>query len=103
MKLIDEKTTEYLIESLNLSLMSEEDRNKVLIEVLELISKRAGVRIMENFSEEEIAEFEAIHKNDLEKMEEFLIAKNFDAKKIFDEEVKTTKDELLKVKSKIEA
>lgn len=103
MKLIDEKTTEYLIESLNLGLMSEEDRNKVLIEVLELISKRAGVRIMENFSEEEIAEFEAIPKNDLEEMEGFLIAKNSDAKKIFDEEVETTKDELLKVKSKIEA
>ncbi|MCK4799769.1 hypothetical protein KAS31_02215 [Candidatus Parcubacteria bacterium] len=102
MKLIDEKTTEYLIESLDLSLMSEENRNKVLIEVLELVSKRAGARIMENFGEEEIAEFEAISKNDLEKMEEFLIAKNSDAKKIFDEEVKTTADELLKIRSKIE-
>ena len=103
MKLIDEKITEYLIESLGLGLMLEENKNKVLIEVLELISKRAGVRIMEDFSEEEIAEFEAISKNDLEEMEEFLIAKNSDAKKIFDEEVEATKDELLKVKSKIEA
>ncbi|MEA2098294.1 MAG: hypothetical protein U9P70_04470 [Patescibacteria group bacterium] len=101
MKLIDEKTTEYLTESLNLNLMSEENRNKVLIEVLELISKRAGVKIMENFSEEEVAEFEAISENNLEEMEEFLIAKNSYAKKIFDEEVKTTKDELLKIRSKI--
>ena len=101
MKLIDDKTIRYLIESLNLDSMSEENKNEVLTEVLELISKRAGVKIMENFSEEEITEFEAISESDLEKMEEFLIAKNSDAKKIFDEEVKITKDELLKIKSKI--
>ncbi|MCK4592200.1 hypothetical protein KAT63_02030 [Candidatus Parcubacteria bacterium] len=103
MKLIDEKTTKYLIESLNLDSMPEENKNEVLTKVLELISERAGAKIMENFSEEEITEFEAVSKNDLEKMEEFLIAKNPDAKKIFDEEVKITKDELLDIKLKIEA
>lgn len=103
MKLIDDETIKYLIESLNLDSMSEENRNEVLTNVLELISKRAGVKIMEDFSEEEITEFEAISESDLEKMEEFFIAKNSDAKKIFDEEVKITKDELLKIKSKIKA
>ena len=101
MKLIDEETTKYLTKSLDLDSMSEENENKVLTKVLELISERAGVKIMEDFSEEEIKEFEAISENDLEKMEEFLIAKNPDAKKIFDEEVKITKDELLDIKSRI--
>ncbi|MCK4891563.1 MAG: hypothetical protein KAS78_02750 [Candidatus Pacebacteria bacterium] len=103
MKLIDDKTIKYLIESLNLDSMSEENKNEVLTEALGLISKRAGVKIMENFSEEEITEFESISESDLEKMEEFLIAKNSDAKKIFDKEVKITKDELLKIKLKIKA
>ena len=103
MKLIDDKTTESLIESLGLDSMSEENKDKVLTEVLELISKRAGAKIMENFSEEEIVEFEAIPENDLEKMEEFLIAKNPDAKKIFDEEARIVKDELLYIRLKIKA
>ena len=103
MKLIDDKTIKYLIESFNLDSMLEENKNEVLTEVLELISKRAGVKIMENFSEEEITEFEAISESDLEKMEEFLIAKNSDAKKIFDEEAKMVKDELLDIKLKIKA
>ncbi len=103
MKLIDDETTEYLIESLGLNSMSVENKNKVLTEVLELVGQRASAKIMENFSEEEITEFEAISENDLEKMEEFLIAKNSDAKKIFDEEARITKDELLDIKSKIKA
>lgn len=103
MKLIDDKTIKYLIESFDLDSMSEENKNEVLTEVLELISKRASAKIMEDFSEEEITEFEAISESDLEKMEEFLIAKNSDAKKIFDEEAKMVKDELLDIKLKIKA
>lgn len=101
MKLIDDKTIKYLIESFDLDSMSEENRSEVLTNVLEFISKRASAKIMEDFSEEEITEFELISESDLEKMEEFLIAKNSDAKKIFDEEVKMVKDELLDIKLKI--
>ena len=98
MKLITDKIIEDVAESLGLRFLPEEKQNEILTGVLEVISKRAGIQIVEKFSEEETEEFNKIPKDDLEKMEEFMIAKNPDAEKIFEEEAGKVKEELLNAK-----
>lgn len=95
MKLIDDKMIENLVESLGLRLMPVEKRNEILTMTLELISKRAGIRIVEHLSDTDVNEFNNIQKNDLEKVEDFLISKNPNAKIIFEEEIGKTIEDIL--------
>jgi len=98
MKLINDKIISDLDESLGLRFLSEEKRSEILTRVLELVSKRAGMRIVEKFSDEETAEFNKIPKDDLEQMEDFMVAKNPDAENIFENEAEKVKEELLNAK-----
>ena len=98
MKLITDKIIEDVADSLGLRFLPEEKQGEVLTGVLGIISKRAGIRIVEKFSDEETEEFNKISKDDLEKMEEFMIAKNSEAEKIFEEEAGKVKEELLNAK-----
>lgn len=98
MKLIDDKMIEDLVESLGLRFLPVEKRNEILTMTLELISKRASIRIVENLSEAETNEFNNIPKNEFEKIEDFLIAKNPNAKIIFEEEIAKTKKDILNSK-----
>ena len=98
MKLINDKTIEDLVESLGLKFLPTEKRNEIITMTLELISKRASIRITENLTDTEIDEFNGIPKEEFEKIEDFLISKNPDAKTIFDEEVEKTKKDLLNSK-----
>ncbi len=98
MKLITDKIIEDISNSLGLRFLPEEKQGEVLTGVLGIISKRAGIKIVEKFSEEEAREFNQIPKNNLEEMEEFMIAKNPEAEKIFEEEAGKVKEELLNAK-----
>ena len=98
MKLITDKIIEDITNSLGLRFLPEEKQGEILTEVLEIISKRSGIRIMEKFNDKETEEFNKIPKDDLEKMEEFMLAKNPDAEKIFQEETEKMKEELLNAK-----
>ncbi len=98
MKLIDDKTIEDLIESLGLSLLPVERRGEILTMTLELIGKRASIRITENLSESELDEFNRIPKNEIEKIENYLISKNPDANNIFEKETRKAKEEILNSK-----
>ena len=100
MKLITDKIIEDITNSLGLRFLPEEKQGEVLTGVLGIISKKAGIRIVEKFSDEEAEEFNKIPKDDLEKMEEFMIAKNPEAGKIFEEEAGKVKEELLNAKVK---
>ncbi len=98
MKLINDKVIDGLTSSLGLKFLPKEENQKILTDVLSLISKRAGLRIVESLNEEEIDEFEKISKDDLEGMEKFLLAKNSKTESIFEEEVKKVKEEMLNFK-----
>ena len=98
MKLITDKIIEDIANSLGLKFLPEEKQGEVLTGVLGIISKRAGIRIVKKFSEEEAREFNQIPKNNLDKMEEFMLAKNPEAGKIFEEEAGKVKEELLNAK-----
>lgn len=95
MKLIDDKTIENLSESLGLKFMPENKRGEILTMVLELASKRASVRIVENLSDKDVEKFEMISKSEFDKIEDFLISKDPNAKSIFLEEIEKTKGEIL--------
>ncbi len=95
MRLISDKTIDDLIYSLGLEFFPKEKKREILTRILELISKRAGLRIIEKFSEEETAEFNKIPKENLEKMENYLLSKNANAKDIFEEEARKVKEEIL--------
>lgn len=101
MKLIDDKTIEDLEYSLGLDLLSNEEKDKILTEILDLVGKRAGYIIVNGFSSEEKKQFESILEGDLEKMEDFMIAKNPEAKNIFKNEAEKIKKDLLNAKIKI--
>ncbi len=98
MKLINKKIIDDLTESLGLDLFPEKEESKMLGEVLEVISKRAGLRIVEDLSEAEMDEFEKIPKDDLDEMENFLLAKNPKTESIFAEEAEKVKEEMLSYK-----
>ena len=98
MKLVTDKIIEDVADSLGLRFLPEEKQGEVLTGVLGVISKRAGIRIVEKFSDEETEEFNKIPKDNLEEMEEFMLAKNSDAEKIFEEEAEKVKEELLNAK-----
>lgn len=98
MKLIDNKIIDDLNLSLGLHFFPKKERMEILTRILELISKRAGLRIMEKFTDEETADFNNIPKDDFGKMEEFILAKNPNAKGVFEEEAGKVKEELLEAK-----
>jgi len=98
MKLINDKIIGDLNKSLGIGFLPQEKRSEVLTRVLELISKRAGMRIIEKFSSEEMTEFNKIPKDDFEQMEDFMVAKNPDAESVFENEAEKVKEELLDVK-----
>ena len=98
MKLITDKIITDVADSLGLRFLPEEKQGEILTGVLGIISKKAGIRIVEKFSEEEAEEFNKIPKDNLEEMEEFMIAKNSEAGKIFEEEAGKVKEELLDAK-----
>ena len=95
MKLINKKMIDELAEELGLGFLAEEKRDEMMGRILELITKRAGLRIVENLSKEELKEFKEIPQGDTEKMEEFLLAKNPEVKGIFIEEMEAVKKEML--------
>lgn len=98
MKLIDDSMIEDLAISLGLEFLPKGKREEVLTEITKLISRRAGEKVMENFNEEEIGNFNKILDDDLGQMEDFLLAKNPEAKNIFCEETERTKKEMLSIK-----
>ncbi len=99
MKLINNKIIDDLFNSLGLRFFAKEKQNEIMTRILELISKRAGIVIVEGFSDQEAEEFNKIPKSDLEQMEDFMIAKNPKAKEIFQEEAEKVKEEMLKEKA----
>ena len=99
MKLINNKIIDDLFNSLGLRFFAKEKQNEIMTRILELISKRAGIGIVEGFSDQEAEEFNKIPKSDLEQMEDFMIAKNPKAKEIFQEEAEKVKEEMLKEKA----
>ena len=98
MKLINDKLIDDLTNSLGLKFLPKEESQKILTDILSLISKRAGLRIVEDLNEEEIEEFEKSSKNDFDGMENFLMSKNPKTENIFFEEVKKVKKEMLHFK-----
>lgn len=98
MKLISDKIIKDLDSSLGLRFLSKEKRSEILTRTLELASKRAGIKIVKKFSEEETAEFNKIPKDNLEEMENFMIAKNPDTESVFENEAEEVKEELLNAK-----
>ena len=98
MKLINDEIIKDITDSLGIRFLPEEKQGEILTEVLGIISKKAGIRIVEKFSDEETEEFNQIPKDDLEKMEEFMLSKNPEAGKIFKEEAEKVKEALLNAK-----
>jgi len=98
MKLIDEKIIDDLFESLGLRFLAEKEQKEIMTRVLELISKRAGLKIVEKFNDKEVEKFNKIPADDLARMEDFMLAKNANAKKIFRQEAELVKGEILKDK-----
>lgn len=99
MKLINDKIISDLNESLGIRFLPDDKKSEILTRVLELVSKRAGLRIIEKFSAEEMAEFNKISKDDFEQMEDFMIAKNPDTQDIFNDEAGKVREELLDAKA----
>jgi len=99
MKLINDEIIKDITDSLGLKFLPEEDGQKILTDVLSLISERAGLRIIADLSEEDVDEFEKIPKSDFDEMEKFLIAKNPKTESIFSEEIELVKKEMLNYKS----
>ncbi len=98
MRLIDDRILQDLEKSLGLDFLQEEEKIKFTKELVALISNRAGLRIMKEFSEAETREFNKIPEENLEEMENYIITKNPEAKKIFEEEAEKVKEEILNSK-----
>jgi hypothetical protein len=96
MQLISDKTLRDIEESIGLDLFGEKEKASAMKKIVTLISGRAGLRIMKQFSEEEAKEFNKIPEENLEEMENYIISKN--AKDIFEEEATKMKEEILKMK-----
>ena len=95
MELIDKKMIDGLAEELGLGFLAEEKRDEMMEKIVELITKRAGLKIMESLSEEEAKEFNQIAKGDIKEVEKFLLAKVPDVKNLFVEEMEAVKKEML--------
>lgn len=95
MKLINDKIVDDLFESLGLKFLAQQKQDEIMTRVLELISQRAGAKIIETLSDQETKEFNEIPKDDLEQMENFIILKNPNAEEIFKQEAQVVKKELL--------
>lgn len=95
MKLISDKIIEELKSSLCLDLMAEKERNELLTEILEVISKKASAKILKGFSDSETQEFNKIPKDNLEAMENFMIEKNPRSVDIFEETAHEINEKLL--------
>lgn len=98
MRLISDETLQNIEKSLGLDFLDEKKRTDTMTEIVALISSRAGLRIMKEFSEEEAREFNQIPEENLEEMENYILSKNPNAKEIFEEEAQKTKEEILKMK-----
>lgn len=98
MRLINEKIIEDITDSLGLRFFPKDKRDEILTGMLEVISKKASIRIVKKFSDAEAEEFNKIPEYDLEKMEDFMIAKNPHAENIFNEEAEKLKEDLLNMK-----
>jgi len=98
MKLINDEIINDLNKSLGIRFLEEKKRSEVLTRVLELIGKRAGLRIIKKFNAEEMTEFNKIPKDNFGQMEDFMIAKNPDTENIFSDEAEKVREELLDAK-----
>jgi hypothetical protein len=95
MQLISDKTLADIEKSLGLDLIESEKKNDVMSKIISVICSRSGIRIIKNFSDEEAKEFNLIPEDDLEKMENYILAKNPDARNIFEDEAEKLKNEML--------
>ncbi|MDD3006837.1 MAG: hypothetical protein PHX30_04640 [Candidatus Pacebacteria bacterium] len=98
MQLISDKILQDLEESLGLDVLDEFEKAGTMKEIIMLISSRAGLRIMKEFSEEEAKEFNAIPDEMFEEMENYILSKNPDAKEIFEDEAQKTKVDILRIR-----
>jgi hypothetical protein len=95
MQFISDKTLQEIESALGLGLVEEERRIDIMRKVIELISGRAGIRIVRGFTEKQAEIFNLIPEENLEEMEEFIVTSNPDALAIFEEEAQKAKTELL--------
>lgn len=100
MRLISNETLSDIEKSFGLDLLDEKTKEAMLTDIISLISSRAGFRLIKEFSEEETNEFNRIPKDSLEEMEAYILARNPEARKIFDEEAQKIKTEILNTKIK---
>lgn len=98
MQLISDAILEDIEKSLGLDILEEREKADTMKEIVMLISSRAGVRIMKEFSEEEAQAFNAIPDGLFEEMENYILSKNPDAKAIFEEEARITKEDILRIR-----
>jgi len=98
MQLINDKILQDIEKSLGLDVLDEIEKAVTMKEVVMLISSRAGLRIMKEFSEEEAKEFNAIPDGRFEEMENYILFKNPDAKAIFEDEAQKTKEDILRIR-----
>lgn len=98
MQLINDKILQDIEKSLGLDVLDEIEKAVTMKEVVMLISSRAGLRIMKEFSEEEAREFNAIPDGRFEEMENYILSKNPDAKAIFEDEAQKTKEDILRIR-----
>lgn len=102
MKLISDEIIKDLETSLGLNLFPEKERGELLTEVLEVLSKQAGTKIIKEFTHEQAKEFNKISKENLEEMEAFMIKNNPKAFEIFKDEAIKIRERLLNSKVQIE-
>lgn len=98
MKLISDKTLQEIEKALGLDLMDEEKASAMMTNIITLICGRAGMVIMQGFNVEETEEFSRIPQENLEEMENFILAKNPGAREIFEAEAQKAKAELMNIK-----
>lgn len=98
MQLISDYILEDIEKALGLDVLDVDEKEVTMKDIVVLISSRAGLRIMKEFSEEEAKEFNAIPEGEFEKMERYILSKNPDAKAIFEEEARRTKEEILRIR-----
>ncbi len=98
MQLISDHILDDIERSLGLDILDRNEKEATMKEIVVLISSRAGLRIMRDFSEEEAREFNAIPEGEFLEMERYLLSKKPDAKAIFEEEARKTKEDILRIR-----